>query len=58
MNADKPASPLRYTMRCAGCHGDIEVCPSELNDMLVVCPNCHLPMPTPIYALLKNERSK
>ncbi|MHC4839588.1 MAG: hypothetical protein ACYTDT_01325 [Planctomycetota bacterium] len=47
--------PLRYTMRCAACHGDVDVCPSELDDRLVVCPKCHLPMPTPIFGLLKNE---
>lgn len=51
-----PASkPLRYVIRCAGCGEEIEICPSELNERIAVCPACEMPNPTPIFGLLRGQ---
>lgn len=49
------SKPLRYVIRCAGCAAEIEVCPDELDDKIVACPECNMPNPTPIYGLLRND---
>jgi hypothetical protein len=48
--------PLRYTLHCAGCKAEIEICPEELNDRMAVCPQCKMPNSTPIFALLSGRR--
>jgi hypothetical protein len=48
--------PLRYTLHCAGCKAEIEICPDELNDRLAVCPKCRMPNSTPVFALLSGRR--
>jgi rRNA maturation endonuclease Nob1 len=48
--------PLRYTLHCAGCKAEIEICPAELDDRLAVCPHCRMPNSTPIFALLSGRR--
>ncbi len=48
--------PLRYTIICAGCRGEVEICPDELDERLAVCPKCNLPNRTPVFALLSGRR--
>lgn len=50
--------PLRYTIACAGCRAEIQICPDELNERLAVCPSCKLPNRTPVYALLAGHGGK
>jgi hypothetical protein len=50
--------PLSYVIHCAGCGEEIEICPSELDDRLAVCPHCNLPNATPIYGLLRGRKPK
>ncbi|MBZ0135250.1 MAG: hypothetical protein K8I27_02615 [Planctomycetes bacterium] len=50
--------PLRYVVRCAGCKEDVEICPTELDDKIAICPHCNLPNATPIFALLSGRRKR
>ncbi len=51
-----PASkPLRYVIRCAGCAHELEICPTELDDRIAICPECEMPNPTPIFGLLQGR---
>ena len=50
--------PLRYVIHCRGCDEEIEICPTELDDRLAVCPHCNLPNATPIHALLSGRRGQ
>lgn len=51
---EKP--PLRYHIRCAGCGGEVEICPDQLSSKIAVCADCGMPNATPIYALLSGRR--
>ncbi|MBX3461386.1 MAG: hypothetical protein KF696_15685 [Planctomycetes bacterium] len=48
--------PLRYTILCEGCKGEISICPDELNERLAVCPRCRMPNRTPVFGLLSGRR--
>lgn len=48
--------PLRYTLLCAGCKGEVTICPEELDSRLAVCPQCKMPNSTPVFALLSGRR--
>lgn len=50
--------PLQYTIRCAGCGGDVEMCPEQLSSKIAVCPECGMPNATPIYALLSGRHPR
>lgn len=48
--------PLVYTIHCSGCRAEIEIAPAQLEDRLALCPQCRLPNPTPVFALLSGRR--
>jgi hypothetical protein len=50
------ARSLRYTISCAGCKGEMQICPDELDSRIAVCPKCNLPNPTPVFALLSGRK--
>lgn len=50
--------PLRYVIQCAGCKRELEICPSELDDRIAVCPHCNLPNATPVFGLLSGRQKK
>ncbi len=50
------ARPLSYTIACAGCRAEMQICPQELDSRIALCPKCNLPNPTPVYALLSGRR--
>lgn len=49
---------LQYTIRCAGCRAEVEMCPEQLSSKIAVCPECGLPNATPIYALLSGRHPR
>jgi len=48
--------PLHYVIRCAGCGSEIQISPLELAGRMVICTQCHLANPTPIFKVLRGIR--
>ncbi len=50
--------PLEYVIRCAGCGGELHIQPLDLAGRLVICPECKLANPTPIFRVLHKDTRK
>ena len=50
--------PLEYVIRCAGCGGELHISPLDLAGRLVICPECKLANPTPIFRVLHKDTRK
>jgi hypothetical protein len=48
--------PLEYLIHCAGCGCEVRIEPLELSGRLVICPQCGLANPTPIFRVLHSAR--